>query len=67
MFELLQKFIVNWLKSLFHGNPIVEQPGEYLGEVANAMKVGFISIFVLIGMALLGSVVFVLGVINKWF
>lgn len=67
MFKLFQQLIIHWLKAPFKGNPLVEDTGPYLIEVAQAIKVGFIAVCVFIPVALLGSVVFVVGVLNNWF
>jgi len=67
MFKLFQQLILHWLKAPFKGNPIVEDTGPYLIEVAQAFKVGLIALVSLIAVAFLGSIIFMLGVINGWF
>jgi len=67
MLKPLQQFILHWLKRQFHGNPLVTQPGEYLPKVGQAFYVWLIAVVSLIGLALVGSVGFVIGALHGWF
>ena len=67
MFQALQQWILRWLKRQFHGNPLVAQPGEYLPKVGHAYSVWLTAVASLIGLAFLGFVLLVIGVLHGWF
>ncbi|MDP3970434.1 MAG: hypothetical protein Q8P90_01920 [bacterium] len=67
MIDFFKKYLINWIKRQFNGNPLVENTGEYVSEVASAFRVGAIAVFSVISFAMIGSFVFVIGVIKGWF
>ena len=67
MRAIISHFIIQWIKTQFHGNPLVEETGEYLTKVAAAFQVGFLIVLSVIGFAFVGYVVFVVGVLKGWF
>ena len=67
MWRLIQHYITNWVRAQFNGNPLIEQPGEYLPKVGAAVQVGVVAVFALIAFALIIFVVFVIGVMKGWF
>ena len=67
MWTAVHKFIIRWLKSQFHHNPLVEQPAEYLSKTATAFQVWLIVVVVLIVLGFIGSIVFVIGSLKNWF
>lgn len=67
MGTLFRQFIQRWLKNQFRGNPLVEQPGPYLQKVGQAVSVGFMGGLILVGVALLGFIIFMVGVLRGWF
>jgi hypothetical protein len=66
MNTLLKQFILNWLKAPFKGNPIVEQPAEYMPKVAEAVKVGFKGATILIGVGMLAVLMIIISVLFGW-
>lgn len=67
MWKVINKFIINWVKAQFHGNPLVENTGEYVGKFANAVQVGLIGAVSTIAFAFIGSFIFIVGALRGWF
>ena len=67
MWQLLQELMRTWIKAQFRGNPLVENTGAYLTQVAAALRVGIIGAGTFIILGVVGSAVFVIGVIKQWF
>ena len=67
MIRYLKQFILRWLKRQFKGNPIVDQPGEYLPKVGQALSFGLLAGPTLVGVALLLFTGMVIGSLYGWY
>lgn len=67
MWQMIKHFIIAWLKTQFHGNPLVENTSEYLGKTVSALQVGLIGVISVISFAFVGFFIFIVGVIKGWY
>ncbi len=67
MWQLFKTIILNWIKSHFRGNPLVENTNEYVGKFASALQVGMIGAVSVIAIAFIGSFIFIVGALRGWF
>lgn len=67
MWQLLQELMRTWIKAQFRGNPLVENTGPYLTQVVAALRLGLVGAVTFIMLGVVGSAVFVIGVIKQWF
>lgn len=56
-----------WLKQQFNGNPLVEDPKLYLANLRQAYRWSVRLILACVAFMIIGSILFVFGVLYGWF